>query len=55
MFNLLNMQRMTVYEERAQGDPVIGGSNGDNPLTVYKRAVDYSAPRYFRFSVQYDF
>ena len=55
VFNILNTQRMTVYEERAQGGPVLNGSNGGNPLAVYKRAIDYSTPRYFRFSVQYDF
>lgn len=57
VFNALNTQRETVYEERAMGGPVTSGAtpNGGNPLNVYKRAVDYSAPRYFRFSVQYDF
>ncbi|GAA0904852.1 TonB-dependent receptor [Rothia nasimurium] len=62
VFNVFNTQKVTVYEERAMGGPVDDGThnkagvpNGGNPLAIYKRAVDYSAPRAVRFSVQYDF
>ncbi|WP_165973630.1 TonB-dependent receptor [Luteibacter rhizovicinus] len=60
VFNLLNTMKTTVYEERAMGGPVLSTAqaataNGGNPLAVYKRSIDYSTPRYFRLSVQYDF
>ncbi|URX63739.1 TonB-dependent receptor [Luteibacter anthropi] len=55
VFNVVNTQRMTVYEERSQTGPVVEGRSGGVPQPTYKRAVDYSAPRSVRLSMQYDF
>lgn len=55
VFNLLNTQKMTVYEERSTTGPVLPGGQGGVTQALYKRAIDYSTPRYLRISAQYDF
>ncbi|KAG9612735.1 hypothetical protein KCV01_g1675, partial [Aureobasidium melanogenum] len=54
VFNLLNTQKTTVYEERSTTGPV-GPGTGGTTTSTYKRSIDMSAPRYFRLSAQYDF